>query len=109
MAFSSRSVEELDDLYVNIQLEEEKDRGVEFENVIEEEQYKPVKGLYVKELGSNLYLFQFYHEFDINWVIDGSLWTFNRLPLIFGRVPSGGDPKAVMLNKLDLLVQPVGL
>ncbi|XP_060959342.1 uncharacterized protein LOC115704505 [Cannabis sativa] len=71
--------------------------------------WKPGKGLFVKELGSNLFLFQFYHEIDIKRVINGSPWTFNWLLLIFGRVPRGGDPKAVKLNQLDMWVQIHGL
>ncbi|KAM6584443.1 hypothetical protein CsatB_011445 [Cannabis sativa] len=71
--------------------------------------WKPGKGLFVKELGPNLFLFQFYHEIDIKRVINGSPWTFNRLPLIFGIVPRGGDPKAVKLNQLDMWVQIHGL
>ncbi|XP_060961729.1 uncharacterized protein LOC133031950 [Cannabis sativa] len=71
--------------------------------------WKPGKGLFVKEMKPNLYLFQFYHEIDIKLVINGSPWTFNRLPLIFGRVPRGGDPKAVKLNQIDMWVQIHGL
>lgn len=48
--------------------------------------WKPGKGMFVKELEPNLYLFQFYHELDINRVIDGSPWTFNRAQLIFERL-----------------------
>lgn len=44
--------------------------------------WKPGKGVYMKELDSNLYLFQFYHEIDVSRVIwrvalghsTGKLW-----------------------------------
>lgn len=34
--------------------------------------WRPGKGMYVKELGANLFLFQFFHEIDIQRVIEGS-------------------------------------
>lgn len=34
--------------------------------------------MYVKELEHNPYLFQIYHEIDIQRVIEGSPWTYNR-------------------------------
>ncbi|XP_062089039.1 uncharacterized protein LOC133795601 [Humulus lupulus] len=67
--------------------------------------WKPGKGLYVKELGKNLFLFQFYHEIDIQRVIAGSPWTFERKQLIFHRLREGDNPRSVCLNKLDLWVQ----
>uniref|UniRef100_A0A803NL38 DUF4283 domain-containing protein n=1 Tax=Cannabis sativa TaxID=3483 RepID=A0A803NL38_CANSA len=42
--------------------------------------WKPGKGVFIKELGPNRYLFQFFHEIDVQTVIDGSPWTFNRCP-----------------------------
>uniref|UniRef100_A0A803PVR0 Reverse transcriptase domain-containing protein n=1 Tax=Cannabis sativa TaxID=3483 RepID=A0A803PVR0_CANSA len=41
--------------------------------------WQPRKGMFVNELEHNLYIFQFYHEVDIQRVIDGSPWTFNRV------------------------------
>lgn len=61
--------------------------------------------MYVKELGPNLYLFQFYHTLDINGVVDGSPWTFNRTPLIFERLQKGVNPLNVKLHHLDIWVQ----
>ncbi|KAF4391034.1 hypothetical protein F8388_024866 [Cannabis sativa] len=43
--------------------------------------WQPGKGVFIKELDTNRYLFQFYHELDIQVVIDGSPWTFNKCPL----------------------------
>ncbi|KAM6600189.1 hypothetical protein CsatA_019798 [Cannabis sativa] len=67
--------------------------------------WQPGKGVYIRELDTNRYLFQFYHEIDIQAVIDGSPWTFNRIPLIFHRLKRGEDPKMVRLHCLDLWVQ----
>ncbi|XP_060960598.1 uncharacterized protein LOC133031177 [Cannabis sativa] len=67
--------------------------------------WQPGKGVYVKELDTNRYLFQFYHEIDIQTVIDGSPWTFNRMPLVFYRLKRGEDPRVVPLHELDMWVQ----
>lgn len=39
--------------------------------------WRPEKGVYMKEIDVNLYIFQFYHELDIKRFISGSPWTFN--------------------------------
>ncbi|XP_060973894.1 uncharacterized protein LOC133039105 [Cannabis sativa] len=67
--------------------------------------WQPGRGLYVKELEPNLFLFQFYHEVDIERVIEGSPWTFDRAPLIFERVKQGENPRQVVLSHLELWVQ----
>ncbi|XP_030495046.2 uncharacterized protein LOC115710833 [Cannabis sativa] len=67
--------------------------------------WQPGKGVFIKELGTNRYLFQFFHELDVQTVIDGSPWTFNRSPLVFRRLNKGEDPKEVALHKLDFWVQ----
>ncbi|XP_060961909.1 uncharacterized protein LOC133032093 [Cannabis sativa] len=67
--------------------------------------WQPGKGVYIKELDTNRYLFQFYHEIDIQAVIDGSPWTFNRMPLVFHRLKRGEDPRVVLLHELDMWVQ----
>ncbi|KAF4375826.1 hypothetical protein G4B88_026405 [Cannabis sativa] len=41
--------------------------------------WKPGRGVYIKELGANLYLFQFYHEIDIKRVCEGSPWVGNYI------------------------------
>uniref|UniRef100_A0A803QF05 Zinc knuckle CX2CX4HX4C domain-containing protein n=1 Tax=Cannabis sativa TaxID=3483 RepID=A0A803QF05_CANSA len=67
--------------------------------------WQPGRGMYVKELENNLYLFQFYHEVDIERVMEGSPWTFDRIPLIFERLKQGENPRMVVLNKLEIWVQ----
>lgn len=63
------------------------------------------KGVYIKEVDVNLYVFQFYHEIDINRVIEGSPWSFNRKFLVFARMKEGDIPRAISLNSMDLWVQ----
>lgn len=64
--------------------------------------WKPGKGVFIRELDANLFLFQFYHDIDIKRVLDGSPWTFNRKALIISRMQNGENPRCVKLNALDL-------
>uniref|UniRef100_A0A803PDL7 Reverse transcriptase domain-containing protein n=1 Tax=Cannabis sativa TaxID=3483 RepID=A0A803PDL7_CANSA len=67
--------------------------------------WQPEMGMFVKLLQPNLYLFQFYHEVDIQRVMEGSPWTFNRMQLIFERLQEGVEPRSLVLNKLDMWIQ----
>ncbi|XP_062099844.1 uncharacterized protein LOC133805696 [Humulus lupulus] len=67
--------------------------------------WRPGRGMYVKELENNLYLFQFYHEVDIRRVIEGSPWTFDRMQLVFECLKEGDNPRQITLNRLDIWVQ----
>lgn len=67
--------------------------------------WKPGRGVFIREVETNLYLFQFYHEIDIKRVIEGSPWSFNRKVLIIARMKEGEIPRGVNLNRLDLWVQ----
>uniref|UniRef100_A0A803PI32 Reverse transcriptase domain-containing protein n=1 Tax=Cannabis sativa TaxID=3483 RepID=A0A803PI32_CANSA len=67
--------------------------------------WQPGKGVYIRELDTNRYLFQFYHELNIQSVVDGSPWTFNKCPLVFHRLRKGEDPKVVQLHKMEFWVQ----
>uniref|UniRef100_A0A803NZ69 DUF4283 domain-containing protein n=1 Tax=Cannabis sativa TaxID=3483 RepID=A0A803NZ69_CANSA len=62
-------------------------------------------GMYVKELNPNLFLVQFYHEIDIQRVIDGSPWSYDQKPFIFTRLKDGDNPRLVEINHLDMWVQ----
>lgn len=67
--------------------------------------WKPGKGVHVKEIETNLYVFQFFHEIDLKRVVEGSPWSFNRKTLIIARMKEGEIPREVKLNALDLWVQ----
>lgn len=67
--------------------------------------WRPGRGLYVKELEPNRYIFQFYHEVDIKRVIECSPWTFGRFQLVFTRLKDGDNPRTLAINKIDLSVQ----
>uniref|UniRef100_A0A803PV21 Reverse transcriptase n=1 Tax=Cannabis sativa TaxID=3483 RepID=A0A803PV21_CANSA len=135
MASSSKQGDDLVDRYEQIQLEEEEEGVLITGENEEEEQafddrwclvgkfltgrtidfdamrhmmaslWQPGRGVYIKELDTNRYLFQFYHEIDIQAVIDGSPWTFNRIQLVFHRLKRGEDPRLIRLHKLDMWIQ----
>ncbi|KAM6586585.1 uncharacterized protein LOC115717479 [Cannabis sativa] len=67
--------------------------------------WKPGKGVYIKELDVNRFLFQFYHEIDIKRVVAGSPWYFNRKALIISRMKEESNPRCLTLNTLDVWVQ----
>ncbi|XP_074374723.1 uncharacterized protein LOC141715141 [Apium graveolens] len=67
--------------------------------------WKPGRGIYMKELEMNLYLFQFYHEVDVKRVMEGCPWSFNRRALIMRRLKEGENPRSVDLNNMKLWVQ----
>lgn len=64
--------------------------------------WKPGKGVYMKEVDTNLYLFQFYHEVDVKRVMEGCPWSFNRRALVMTRMKEGDNPRCVELNSIDL-------
>lgn len=71
--------------------------------------WRPGKGVYIKEVDRNRYIFQFYHEVDITRVMEESPWTFGRFHLILERMKAGDNPRTILINKLDLWVQLHGM
>lgn len=67
--------------------------------------WRPGKGMFVKELDMNRYLFQFFHEVDIQRVMEGAPWTFNKIPLIIERLHVGVNPRTLPLNTMEVWVQ----
>uniref|UniRef100_A0A803NLR5 RNase H type-1 domain-containing protein n=1 Tax=Cannabis sativa TaxID=3483 RepID=A0A803NLR5_CANSA len=67
--------------------------------------WQPGNGMFVKELKTTRFLFQFHHEIDIQSVIERSPWTFNKFLLVFPRPKPGENPRLVELNEVDLWVQ----
>lgn len=45
--------------------------------------FAAISGVWMKELGPNLFLYQFAHEIDFQSIVDGSPWTFNQQLLVF--------------------------
>ncbi|MBA0846103.1 hypothetical protein Goarm_022977, partial [Gossypium armourianum] len=59
----------------------------------------------ISNLGEKGYLFEFYYAIDINRVIDGNPWTFNKHILVLYKQKSGEDPLRVPLYSVDYWVQ----
>ncbi|KAM6548427.1 hypothetical protein CsatB_020103 [Cannabis sativa] len=75
-----------------------------FQNIMAD-LWKSRKGMYVKIIEQNRFLYQFFHEIDIQRVLTGSPWTYDRKQLILERLKKGGNPRTIALNSLDLWVQ----
>ncbi|XP_060965486.1 uncharacterized protein LOC133034418 [Cannabis sativa] len=135
MASSSGTVKQLEDLYAQVTIEDEEEVELSYDVVEQNEEdvdyrwalvgtfitkraidfdvmrhvmaslWQPGKGMYVKELEPNRFLFQFYHDLDINRVIEGSPWTFNKLQFVFTRLKNGDIPRNVAIKHLDIWVQ----
>ena len=67
--------------------------------------WRPRKGVFIKELDSNRFIFQFYHELDVKIVVEGSPWYFNIKVLIFARMTNNGNHRCIPLQTLDMWVQ----
>lgn len=63
----------------------------------------------MKEIEPNRYIFLFYHEVDIKRVIEGSPWIIGRFQLLFERLRLEDNPRAVVINRLELWVQLHGM
>ncbi|MBA0593239.1 hypothetical protein Gorai_010193 [Gossypium raimondii] len=75
--------------------------------------WHPVYGVQIRYLGEKRYLFQFYHNMDMERVLKGLLWTFNNHLLLLRKLERGEDPLKVLLIFTPFWVQihdvPIGL
>lgn len=74
--------------------------------------WKPAMCINIKDLKPGLYLYQFYHRDDMNWVMMNGPWTFDGALLVMNTVKTGEDPTKVSLVEVDFWIQihdlPVG-
>lgn len=74
--------------------------------------WKPAMGISIKNTKEGLYLFQFYHKDDLNWVVSNGPWTFDNVLLVSSIIKAGEDPVKVPLHEVDFWIQihnlPVG-
>ena len=74
--------------------------------------WEPGKGINIKEVGAGRYLFQFYHEVDVNMVLNNGPWTFNQYTLVLKRIMADDQVDRVPLNHVSFWVQihhlPIG-
>lgn len=62
-------------------------------------------GINIKELETRIFLFQFYHKEDMNWVLNGGLWSFDNAMLVLAPIPHGEEPLSVPLWYLKMWIQ----
>lgn len=67
--------------------------------------WRPGMGVYIKEMETNIFLFQFYHEVNVKRVMEGCPWSFNRRAFVMRRLKDGENPRSVELNFMDLWIQ----
>ena len=59
--------------------------------------WRPGRGINIKDLGSRLILFQFYHLIDLRRVMDGGPWSFDNHLLVLHELKSDESPAEVPL------------
>ncbi|XP_019192094.1 PREDICTED: uncharacterized protein LOC109186530 [Ipomoea nil] len=67
--------------------------------------WQPVKGVQVSELQPGLFLFVFFHETDIQLVLEGRPWSFENHTLVCKQVQDGVIPGTVPLDTVDMWIQ----
>nr|GMD81146.1 uncharacterized protein LOC109179748 [Ipomoea batatas] len=63
------------------------------------------KGVTIKELQHNLFLFQFYHEFDLTRILEDDPWSFEQNLLVVQRLAENQSPLSVALTAAEFWVQ----
>ncbi|KAG8491552.1 hypothetical protein CXB51_014809 [Gossypium anomalum] len=67
--------------------------------------WHPVGGICISDLGEKRYLFQFFHDVDVQKVLSSTPWFFNNHLIILQKVQRGEDPSAILLNFTEFWVQ----
>lgn len=74
--------------------------------------WRPAMGITIKDITPGLFLFQFYHQDDFDWVRNGGPWSFDNALLVLNVIKTGEDPTKVALVEMDFWIQiynlPVG-
>ncbi|KAH1063384.1 hypothetical protein J1N35_028371 [Gossypium stocksii] len=64
------------------------------------ELWHPIEGVTISEIEDKRVLFRFYNKIDVQRVVDGLPWFFNRHLIIFHRLMKGEDPVQVQIHNL---------
>ncbi|MBA0710170.1 hypothetical protein Golax_025162 [Gossypium laxum] len=67
--------------------------------------WHPIRGICISDLGDRRYLFQFFHEVDIQRVLAGTPWFFNNHLLLLHRIQPSENPSLVPLIFTEFWVQ----
>ncbi|KAL8114670.1 hypothetical protein AgCh_021509 [Apium graveolens] len=67
--------------------------------------WRPTMGINIKELEPGVFLFQFYHKEDMQWVLKGGPWSFDNAMLVMAEIPIGDEPLDVPLWYVNMWMQ----
>ncbi|XP_031116677.1 uncharacterized protein LOC116020337 [Ipomoea triloba] len=85
---------------------------VEFMRQVMASVWQPVKGVQISQVQPNLFMFMFFHESDMQYVLEEGPWAFDNHTLVCRQVCDGMLPAKVPLTTVDMWVQvhdlPVG-
>lgn len=75
--------------------------------------WRPVKGVFMEETSiHNIFLFKFFHDLDMQRVLDEGPWTFNQQVLLLKKLDKGEQIHSIKLSELFIWLQvydlPVG-
>lgn len=66
--------------------------------------WRPVIGMHVMEVTSNLYVFQFFHDKDAQRVLSDGPWAFDNQTLVCKCLEPGEQPSRILLDHVDYWV-----
>ena len=67
--------------------------------------WRPMKGVFIKDAKPYLFMFQFFHELDMERVVKGESWTFDKHLLLTKFISADEDPMEDELKQTELWVQ----
>ena len=94
MASSSSGTNSLEDQYARLSITEEEERAegqsaagdkqikINFMSNVLSSTRRPVCGISIKGIGEDRYLFRFYHELDLQRILDNGPWSYEQNPLV---------------------------
>lgn len=71
--------------------------------------WRPARGINIKELKPGVFLFQFYHMDDMEWVLNGGPWNFDGAMIVLSKIGVGEDPLEVPIIYLQFWIQLFGV
>ncbi|MCI24686.1 DUF4283 domain protein [Trifolium medium] len=60
--------------------------------------WTPVRGVSIKNVGEGRFLFQIFHHLDMQKVLKGGPWFFNKHMLVLGAMGDGQEPEKIPLD-----------
>lgn len=66
--------------------------------------WRPGKGMSVKEISSNLFLFQLFHEVDMKRILEDGPWAYEHSLLVLTKMEPNISPYEAQLNRADFWI-----